>query len=118
MMTTAVWILLAAAVVAVVYAVAASVLGARTAFLTICWVPVAGLLTAVALHHHLGYSGIAALGVTIAASAGLASLGGRLIAKARREKPGTGSLIAATIVAAVPLALAAGWAMSVALSSR
>ncbi len=116
MMTTGLYIMVFAAVLAVVFGVAASVLGARTAFLAICWLPLAGLLLTIAFHHHLGYSGFSALGVTIAASAGLTCLGGRLIAKAKREKATAGSLIAGAIIAALPLALAAGWAGAAALN--
>jgi hypothetical protein len=109
MTTMVVWMLLAAGVLAVIFSVAAPVVGMRAAFLAVCWLPVAGLMLTIGLHHHLGYSGLAALGMTLAASAGLTCLGARLIAKARREQTGVGALVAGTVIAALPLVLFGGW---------
>src|SRR5262245_15604697 len=105
MLTTGVYVLLAAAVLSVVHAVAASVLGTRASFLAVCWLPMAGLLLTIGLHHHLGYSGLATLGATLAASTALTALGWRLVAKGRREQIAVGALVAGTVIAALPLLL-------------
>jgi hypothetical protein len=109
MMTMVVWMLLAAGVLAVGFRVAAPVVGMRAAFLAACWLPMAGVMLTIGLHHHLGYSGLAALGMTLAASAGLTCLGARLIATARREKNSVAALVAGTAIASLPLVLFGGW---------
>ena len=109
MMTTGVYVLLVAGVLAVVFGVVASVVGMRAAFVTFCWVPLAGLLLTIGFHHHLGYSVIGLLTVTIAASAGLTCLGAGLRAKAQREAMASRPLMIGTFVAGLPLALTAVW---------
>lgn len=109
MMTMVVWMLLAAGVLAIAFSVAAPVIGMRAAFLAACWLPMLGLMLTIALHHHLGYSGLAALGTTLAASAGLTCLGVWLIAKGRREQMGVIALVVGTLIAALPLVLFGGW---------
>ena len=109
MMTTGVYILLAVAIMSIAFILLTARFGARAAFLAVCWVPMAGLLAAIGLHHHLGYSVFAVLGATFAASGGLGILGARLASNARRRTMATKALVMGTVFACLPLALLVCW---------
>jgi hypothetical protein len=109
MITSGVCILFALAVLLMAFGALAYVLGVQSAFLAVCWLPMGGLFAAIGLHHHLGYGVLALLATTLAASICLLGIGIGLCARMRREKTATGSLIAGTLIAGLPLVLFAGW---------
>jgi hypothetical protein len=108
-MTASICILLVLAILPMAFRVLAHVAGARFAFLALCWLPMAELLSAIGFHHHMGYGVLGLLAATLAASICLVGIGIFLCARARREKKAIGSLIGGTLLAGMPLVLFAGW---------
>jgi hypothetical protein len=103
MMTSAIYSVFGLALIATAFSAISYARGPRFAFLAICWLPLAALVSAVGAHHHLGYGMIGVLMAILVASVGLVFLGVNLCAKAMREGAPSSWLIGGTLVAALPL---------------
>ena len=96
---------------AIAFAALAAQRGGATAFVRLCWLPLAALVLALILRDRLGLTLLLVLFVVLLASVGLFAFGIALAVGAKRQgSSSTGALMGGTVVAGIPLlALAISW---------